>query len=149
MEACGLRLHPSRDSELLSRAPNSVRRLDRPPAVQAQAPGADKQEKVGPGEMLVAAQQMEGARPQAKCTARPPGEEGSGDRGHAQTPEPGPLGHLPRSWRVPCPLLTRSVRAVHTEQDLLTLECSRRTTCWPWTRTARSSSSTQSRSPRC
>ena len=87
--------------------------------------------------------------PQAKCTARPPGEEGSGDRGHAQTPEPGPLGHLPRSWRVPCPLLTRSVRAVHTEQDLLTLECSRRTTCWPWTRTVRSSSSTQSRSPRC
>lgn len=76
MEACGLRLRPSRDSKLLSRAPDGVRRRDGPPAIQARAPRADKQEKVGPGEMLVAAQQMEGARPPGQAHSQTPGRGG-------------------------------------------------------------------------
>ena len=76
MEACGLRLRPSRDSKLLSRAPDGVRRRDGPPAIQARAPRADKQEKVGPGEMLVAAQQMEGARPLGQAHSQTPGRGG-------------------------------------------------------------------------
>ena len=43
------------------------------------------QEKVGPGEMLVAAQWMEGERPPGQAHSQTPGEEGSGDQGHAQT----------------------------------------------------------------
>lgn len=95
--------------------------------------------------MLVAAQWMEGERPQAKRTARPQ-ERRLWGPGPRQTPEPGPLGRPPRSWQC-CVPSTRSVCSMRMEGGISTSsQVFPQDATWPWMSTVRSSSSTQSRS---